>query len=200
MFNPLSMNAPYGELQFIQNLAPYDCNVGVDELLDLSREIQQSGNYFWQGVAIPASANTTVGALQTINGSVSIPDGSYVTAINFFSDSAVNPEGYKIKIYDEGTKASIFYGEYAKTVLVASSMQLQLGQGAIPAPSDPGMNDDRPFGLGYLMSPFIITKPGKLGWEIVNLSTVNAVIQVMLCVAVPANKRTASQMVVKKGY
>lgn len=199
MFNPLSLDAPYGgSLQFLQNLSPYDCSQGLDEMLDLYREIQQSGAYYWQGVVIPRSDQTTIGALQTLNGTVQIPDGSYVTGITFFSNSDVNPEGYKIRIYDEGTKASIFFGEYALERVVASSMQLFLGVGASNPPTDPGMNGDNPFGPNLLMNPFIITKPGVLGWEIVNLSTVDATIQLLLSCAIPANKKTAGQVVVKK--
>ena len=200
MFNPYtSLDAPYqGALQFIQNLSPYDCSTGLDEMLDLTREIQESGAYFWQGVAIPNSQDTTVPALGTINGTAVLPEGSYITAINYFGDKVVNPEGFKFKLYDEGTKASIFYGEYALERIIASNMQIVYGVGDDNPPSDAGMNGDNPFGQGLLMSPFIVTKPGKTGWEIVNQSSVDAVIQLMLCAAVPANKRTASQLVVSK--
>lgn len=199
MFNPLSLDAPYlGSLQFLQNLSPYDCSQGLDEMLDLQREIQRSGDYFWQGVAIPRSDQTTIAALQTLNGTVHLPEGTYVTGITFFSDSVVNPEGFKIKIYDEGTKASIFYGDYALERVVASSMQLLLGQGTVVTPTDPGMNADNPFGPNLLMNPFIVTKPGVLGWEIVNLSVAAATIQLMLSCAVPANKHTAGQVQVSR--
>jgi hypothetical protein len=198
MFNPLTaINAPYlGVLQFIQNLSPYDCNTGCDEMLDLIREIQQSGAYFWQGVAIPNSINTTIPALQTLNGTAHLPEGSYITAITCFGDSVVNPEGFKFKLYDEGTKASIFFGDYALERTVASDMQTLYGVGNINAPTCPGMNADNPFGPNYLLSPFVITKPGIIGWEIVNQSVADAVIQLMLSVAIPANKKTASQIVV----
>jgi hypothetical protein len=205
MFVPqTSIDAPYDELAFIHNLPVYNTCVGTDEMLDLIREIQTSGNYYWQGVAIPSSDKTLIPAMQTVNGTVQIPEGSYITAINFFINPEglvipSAPEGYKIKIYDKGTKASIFYGDYALARTVGSDMQVQYGVGTNNPPSDPGSNLDDPFGQGYLMNPFIITNPGVLGWEIVNLSAVDAVIQLMLCVAVPINKRTVGHTTVSKG-
>lgn len=199
MFNPLSLDAPYDRLQFVNSLDIYKTCQGTDEMLDLIREIEFSENYFWQGVAFPNSYNVLVPAQQTINGSVQIPEGSYVTAINAYVDYTVNPLGCKVKIFDKGTKASIFYGDYCLERIIASNMQLRYGQGASNPPSDQGSNTDNPFGMGYLMNPFIITKPGVLGWEIVNLGTQDCNIQFMLACAVPVTRRTIGTMQVKKG-
>lgn len=192
MFDPLSMNAPYdGALQFLHNLEIYKTCTGTDEMLDLVREIQFSGNYYWQGTVFPRTDLTTIPAQATLNGSVNIPAGSYVTGIQAYGDPIANPAGYKIKIYDKGTKASIFYGDYCFYNIVSSDMQVQ---------SNPDDSVNSPiFGQNYLMEPFIITSPGVLGWEIVNLDLSPAVIQLMLCCAVPINKRTVGQVVVKKG-
>ena len=65
-------------------------------------------------------------------------------------------------------------------------------------PSDIGSNQDIPFGPSYLLSPFIVTKPGVLGWEIVNESASTNVIQVMLACAVPINQKSVGQIVVAK--
>jgi hypothetical protein len=201
--NPLAIDAPYdGALQFIHNLVPYATWVGTDEMLDLWREIFTSGNYYWQGVAIPTCDNTLIPPLQTLNGTVQVPTGSYITGITAYVNSELTGEGYKVRLYDEGTKASIFYGDYALERVFASTMQLHYGQGSNNPPSDPGSNLDNPFGPNLLMSPFIVTNPGIIGWEIVNLSPLAAgqQIQIMLSVAVPANKRSVGQMVVEKQY
>ncbi len=181
---------------FEKQLIPYMTCHGTDEMLELVREIQESGNYYWSGVAFPDSSSIKVGGNQTVSGSLQIPTGSYVTAINYYSSQNA---GCKFKVFDKGTKASIFYGDYALDRLVASNMHLRYGVGGSVPPSDPGMNSDNPYGPNYLMSPFIITPPGILGWEIVNLATVTAVIQFMMAVAVPITVGTINQVVVSKG-
>jgi hypothetical protein len=189
MFDPLSIDAPYDELQFITNLPAYDCNPGGFEMLDLIREIQTSGNYYWQGASFPNGIATTVPAGATVNGSIQVPQGTYVTSMTYYLLSGA--AGYKIKIFDKGSKASIFYGDYCKDGLVTSDMN----QGANP------YGGTQPFGPCYVMSPFIINDPGVLGWEVVNLDLVNPqTIQVMLALAIPINKQSSSHMVVDRGY
>lgn len=170
------IEAPYDELSFINSLSGYNANSGLDELLDLTRVIQESGNYFFQGVSFP-TGNLIVPAQSTVNGSLQIPAGSYITSIGHYFNPTVNPEGFKVRLYDKGTKASIFYGEYAHISLIS-------------APGNP---------VGFVQSPFIITPPGILGWEIVNLSTVDAMIQVLLCCAIPISQQSVGQTIVSKG-
>ena len=190
--NPLSIVAPYDITTFIQNLPGYNSNWQTDEMLDLMREILESGNYYWAGINFPKGNATTIPALGTVNGSVQVPAGSYVVAMNYFCDPGTNPGGIKLKLWDKGSKASIFYGDYALDRTVMSNMELEYGQGNGVGPSDPGSNKDIPFGQGLLLSPFIVTPPGLLNWEIVNLDTnvLGAVVQVMLSVAVPINNNT----------
>src|SRR5690349_22401086 len=110
MFNPLILDAPYGVNQFVENqLLPYQTCVGTDEMLDLLRYIQESGNYYWQGVAFPGQSDTTIGAGVTANGTIQVPAGTYVIGMTYY---ASNEAGMKFKLYDKGTKASIFYGDY----------------------------------------------------------------------------------------
>jgi hypothetical protein len=199
MFNPLSMIAPYdGALAFINSLDVYKTYEGSDELLDLVRELQFSGNYYWQGIAIPDRAHTSVLPQVTINGSLQLPSGTYITSITHYNDVTNNPEGYKIKIWDKGTKNSLFYGDYCLERLVSSNMQLLYGSNVANPPTDVGSNTDTPFGQAYFTSPFIITDPGVLGWEIVNLSVNTATIQLMLAAAVPINKKSVNQLVVDR--
>jgi hypothetical protein len=201
MHPSLSIDYPYDECQVINQQQAYNTWEANSEQLDLIREIQYSGNYYWQGLVfpqslyLPSTVNPTNGipGLATVNGTSIIPAGTYVTSITAYSSQ---PSGFRFKLYDKGSKASIFYTDYAFQRIVASSM---LTTGIYQyAPSDPGSNLDQPIGPGYLMSPFIITGPGVLGWEIVNMSPSTNVLQVLLSCAVPIAARSVGQMVVSK--
>ncbi len=194
MFDPFAIEYPYGVNQFIDNLQAYNSNQGTDEMLDLIREIQQSGNYYWQGIPLPVGSATTVSARATVTGSIQVPQGTWVTSITYYSSQE---EGFKLKIFDKGSKASIFYGDYACIRNIASSMLTS--DPTLPIPSDAGSNSDIPLGPGYLMEPFIINDPGVLGWEVVNQSASSNVIQVMLACAVPINKASIGLRTVDKG-
>jgi hypothetical protein len=203
MFNPLSIVAPYDTCQVINNcLQSYNTWGANDQQLDLIRDIQYSGNYYWQGLAIPGVSNRNVAANATINGTVVIPPGTYVTSIGVYASlwaarqGPLGSGGFKFKLYDKGTKASIFYGDYALDVTVGS--QGDLGSIYNPVPSDTGMNTDIPFGPAYLMSPFIITGPVVLGWEIVNLANDTNLIQMLLSCAVPINSKSIGNVTVSK--
>ena len=190
MFNPTSISGvDYDENQFINNLPAYDVNVGTYAMLELIKQIQTSGNYYWQGASFPNGANTVVPAGVTLNGSIQVPQGTYVTSMQGYL--AEGAAGYKLKIFDKGSKASIFYGDYIRNGLVDSSMAQF---------ANPYGDDILPFGPGYVMSPFIINDPGVLGWEVVNLDLVNPqTIQVMLALAVPINSQSSSHVIVDKG-
>jgi hypothetical protein len=205
--NPLLIDAPYSITQFIENLPGYNSNFMTDEMLDLYREIIESGNYYWQGACFPVGAATRIPVIGTLNGSLQIPAGSYITSMTYYCDpgttqTPVNPEGIKIKLYDKGSKASIFFGDYALDRTVMSNMALRYGIGTSTPPTDQGSNVDNPVGPNLLMSPFIVTPPGMINWEIVNLSSDvdGAVVQVMLGVAVPISKGSIGNQQVKRGY
>lgn len=178
---------------FIEQLPAYNQSEGTDTLMDLNRILNESGNYIWIGMAAPRlvylapGTPTNIIAYGTLNGSESLPPGTYVTAINFYCSQ---PEGFKYKIYDKGTKASIFYGEYSKNEITASDMSI-FGD----AESDSG----GPFGPAWVTSPFIITPPGVLNWEIVNLSPNDALIQMMLVCATPVNNVSLNTRNIMKG-
>lgn len=196
MFNPLTLDAPYDVNQIWHGLPVYQTSQGLDEMVELAKTIQESGNYYWQGIAFPGQSDTTVAALTTVNGSIQVPAGTYVLAINAYASNEV---GFKFKLYDKGTKASIFYGDYSHQRIVTSNMQIQYGVGASNPPTDAGMNADNPFGPAWLLSPFIVTPPGVLGWEIVNLASASATIQLMLSSAVPINAQSIGNMIVTRG-
>jgi hypothetical protein len=170
-------NEPYDVNTLLDKLPAYDQSYGTMELLTLSRLINESGNYFWVGAAAPAipqGAATTIPGNGTINGVIALPAGTYITGLNAFSNQTA---GFKAKIWDKGTKASIFYGDYCKDQLVMSPMDISL-------------TSDVPFGPAYLTAPFIITPPGNLNWEIVNLSATDALIQILITCAVPVNNQS----------
>jgi hypothetical protein len=195
MFDPLSLVGPhYDENQFINQLQAYNTWQPNDDTLDLYREIQASGNYYWQGLVFPDSSNRTVGPQATINGTLIVPAGTYVTSITHYSSLA---PGFKFKLYDKGTKASIFYGDYALDRIVSSNM-LTTGIYAT-VPTDIGSNQDIPFGPAMLLSPFIVTGPGVIGWEIVNLGTDNNIVNVLVACAVPITHRSIGTTIVSKG-
>lgn len=176
------INYPYDENQFINKLPAYDCNSGVDSLLDLLREIQFGGNYYYQGLVFPNLVSyPRIPAQGTLNGTQIVPPGSYVTAFSVYSEMGAD---FSLKIYDKGSKASIYYPDYA------------LGQtvGGIFTTTP-----DVPSGPAFIKSPFIITGPGVLGWEIVNRSTEDNRIQVLIDCAIPVNSRSIGNMVVNRG-
>lgn len=201
MFNPLSLIADYdGSLAFINSLDVYKTTEGTDELLDLIRELQFSGNYYWQGVAIPLRDSTLIPGLGTLSGSVQLPSGTYVVSMTVYSAPDVGGVtwGSKLKIWDKGTKTAIAYGDYILDRLIASTMDQFIGVGTSNPPTDPGINGDTPFGQAFFTSPLIITDPGVLGWEIVNLNPAATDIQYLIAVAIPINKRTVNQLVVDR--
>ena len=169
----------------INALPAYDTSQGNSEMVDLVRMINTSGNYFWTGAVFPAINQVPVfrvPALETINGSIQLPPGTYVISISEYSEQ---PENIRLKLYDKGTKASIFYGDYAYAPSIAGNeVETVVGE--------------EPFGPNYLMSPFIITPPGVLNWELTNLAAVPSLIQVLCACAVPINNQSLNTRLIKK--
>jgi hypothetical protein len=178
-----------GANEWLNNLPAYNCNHGVDTMLDLMREIQESGNYYYQGLAFPnLTMQPTVPALGTINGVVVISAGSYVTGISGIAQSGADTtdlnDGFNLRLYDKGSKADVFYPGYAQNKTVSGFF---------------GTTENIPTGSFLLKEPFIITGPGVLGWEIVNRSSTALRIQVLIDCAVPINAKSIHNLVVSKG-
>lgn len=193
-----NIEAYYDVNQFLNVQDIYNTCEGTIAMLDLARMIQEGGNYYWKGYSFPEGAAQTIPAQATVSGSIQLPKGTYITAVNCYYDPNTNPEGIKLKLFDKGSKASIFYGDWALDRLVLSNMQIQYGVGASNPPSDAGMNADNPFGPAYLMNPFIVTDPGIIGWEIVNQSMANMLCQILLCCAIPVNADTIGTRIVRR--
>src|SRR5476651_826738 len=105
MFDPLSIDAPYDSLTFLNNLTAYNNNVGNIELLDLMRAIQEADSYYWEGLVFPTAERTTVPGFGTVNGTMQIPQGTYVTGITHYD--IVEEEarhalgwGFKLRLWD----------------------------------------------------------------------------------------------------
>jgi hypothetical protein len=128
-----------------------------------------------------------------LNGTLIVPVGTYITGITQYylaeDERGGNAIGFKMKIFDKGSKESIFYYDYCIDGLVGDQMV---------QPANP-YGGVRPMGPGLLMSPFIITDPGQLGWEVVNISHNEAMLQVLLTCAVPINAQTVGQKIVSRG-
>lgn len=193
MHNPLTLSADYtGSIETLQKQNPYDCNEGVDHLLDLAREIQYSGNYYWQGSSFPDSTDLIFLPGETKNGTIQVVPGTYIVALNYYAGNVPDfssGAGVNIRLYDKGTKASIYYGDYCLDRNTMSNMQIKYGNG----------NDTPPFGQGYFLAPFIVTPPGIVGWELVSLdnSGTSQIVQVMMSCAVPINKASIGTRVVE---
>jgi hypothetical protein len=219
-----TIDYPYSKVELIDRLPGYDTSPSVMRQVDWIREIIESDAYYWRGCPFPP-VDTEFELNETKNGSITLPPGTYVTSINYYQDKPPSQEeqpsivvakgvkakaiiapripapvlpGVKFKLYDKGTKASIFYGDYAYGETVASNMQIQYGVGTSNPPSDLGMNLDNPFGPNYLLSPFIITPPGVLNWEVVNMATGESTIQFMVACAVPINPQSTSMTQIRR--
>ena len=190
-------DSPYDVNTFLEHLPGYDTSHGVTSMLDLARVINESGNYMWVGVTIPSIPQgqlTNVTANQTINGSITVPPGTFVVSLTHYctytGEGNNQITSFKFRLSDKGTKSSIFYGDYSLADLVSSPMQST--PTGILAP-------DTPFGPGWLMNPFIITPPGSLQWEIVNLADQSVLIQIMAGCAVPINEVSLNTRNIIKG-
>src|ERR1035437_7661393 len=102
--NPFAIQSPYDEMQFLNNLPAYNNSAGNDEMLELYRELQQSGNYYWQGLSFPNGADTTIGGNQTLNGTLIVPAGTYITGITQYylaaDERGASAVGFKMKVFD----------------------------------------------------------------------------------------------------
>src|ERR1035437_4629136 len=120
--SPFAISAPHDDLTYLNNLSAYSTSAGNDELLDLYRMLQQSGGYYFQGLSFPNGADTVVGGNQTLNGTLIVPVGTYITGITQFylaqEERGAAAIGFKMKVFDKGSKESIFYLDYCIDGLV----------------------------------------------------------------------------------
>lgn len=191
---------PGDNYQFLNNLQAYNLNSGVDCMLDLSRAIWDSGDYFNQGVGIPDIPEGTLlnfAQNETKSGVVQVPGFSYLVAVSCFSQ---NTGGFKIRIFDKGTGAEMISTLFMQERALGSNQTAQDPNMFAATPETP-----QPTSPYLLTSPLIVTpvNPGTGGilqWEITNMdSNVNGnLIQVLLEFAVPRNAQNEQLIIAEQ--
>ena len=63
--------------------------------------------------------------------------------------------------------------------------------------TNPATVTNRPFGPFFPPDPMVILAPGSLQLTITNLATVDCYIQILLQLAVPVNRQSANEMLIK---
>lgn len=176
---------------WLDHLGAYDTWEGQDEALDMMRILYESDAYYPYMVPFPSNivgsgggtgpgnvlnfnaGETQTGSFQVLPGSWFVSAGCYVNE----NTNEVNKTGTgaKVRIYDKATQSDLFYQQFAMGKCVFDD-----GDNRSPAIMD------SPFGPYLVRSPFIISSPGVIQWEITNIDANNAAtIQVLLSFAVP---------------
>jgi hypothetical protein len=176
-----------GVTSYLDALGAYTTWYGNDELLDFARLVVESQSYFYTGLVFPNGADVNIPARTTFAGNVSIEPLTYVLSIGGWSNQ---PEGFKVRVYDKGSKADIIERQFTFYSNVASEGEGIFG--AVPTPLDV------PFGPYFLTSPFIIMPPGSVQIEVTNQSPAAAIIQVMLGCCIPVTDRSINQVTVAR--
>ena len=175
---------------FLDTLPAYNNCWNQIPLLDISRQVWDSGDYYYLGVPFPTGTDIffnqpgSGNVNQTLTGDITVPQFSLLTSICFFSagtNGTVPNSGFKIRVYDKGGKVDMIMKQFSLVNEIASRMA-----GEISGNIQPGEND--PFGPYYLLTHMFVMPPGVLTIDITDLSgVVNNMIQVLLNFAVPLN-------------
>lgn len=191
-YNP---NTPYSKNTYLDNLAAYGLNQGLDQLLDTARQIQESENYYWLGIPFPGAADAQIPALGTFSGTLTVPSLAYVLGLTaasiVVSDGSISPPGFKFRIYDKGGKIDTFINaQYINDRQFAPAMN--------PVAGAVGANFQPPSGPLFLSSPMVVLEPGALQVEITNLNNVPVWCQLFFSLCVPVNRQSTNEMMVGK--
>src|SRR5579871_3354157 len=178
---------PYSLTEYLENLPAYTLNAGVDQLLDLARQIEDSQSYYWQPTCFPSSQDAELPPLGTFSGVITVPSLAYVVAITASSIIAADTPGpgtpgadsllgFKARIYDKGGKIDTFINStFARKFGVFTNLEVE------PNTSTPPTQ-----GPYFLQTPMVVIEPGALQLEITNLEPADSVIaQIVLHLAVP---------------
>lgn len=184
MLNPLTSVVQYPPDYYLENLQAYNCHAGVDKLIEFARMLVAAGqDYLYRGMVFPLGSEApTVAAGKTIEGTISIPAGSFLYSHGGYSNQN---EGFKYSLFDKGSKTYLVDKEFVHSGLDATDSQPDVDVASSNI---------------FHISPFVITAPGLLQVQITNLSGVDAVIQLFLEFAVPniANKDAVVGQEVKR--
>lgn len=179
----------FGLTAWLDALPGYNSSLGVDQLLELSRNLVESKNYYWRGCAFPGRANTLFGPFQTFEDQFSVDPGSWLTIINSYYSAPgagqlpADQSGFKLQLYDAGAKTPLLIRSFAQHGTISGEMAL----------ATPGGTVQPYFGPGFLQSPLVICEPGQITAQITNLAAVQAEIQLLLVFAVPVTRVSLNQ-------
>lgn len=192
---------PYDLNTFLDNLGAYTVSEASDETLSLAREITASGQYYFLGVPFPGRGNTVIAGRETFTGDIIVPPLSYVISItgDSFYTPNVGPqaqpvgtralEGFQFRMYDKGGKIDTFinssYGNSEPSVGLMSTY------------NNPSSSNNKPFGPFFPPAPMVVLAPGSLQLTVTNLSTVSCYVQILLQLAVPVNRQSTNEMLIK---
>src|SRR5271156_4125204 len=71
----------YSINEFINNLGAYTLSQGLDEMLDLARQIEETQNYYWLGFPFPSTSDQPLDPLETFSGTITLPSLAYLVNI-----------------------------------------------------------------------------------------------------------------------
>jgi hypothetical protein len=166
---------------YLNSLPAYYNSPTSSVLLDLARKINLAGNYTYRGICLPSGGEDVIAAYQSYEGQLALEPGTWITQINGYWSNmddirqAPNTGGFKLQIYDQGAKASVF----ARTFGTGDDL------GYLPQLASVGWGPNIPRGSYNLLSPLTILSPGNLVVQVTNMSSVAQTIQVYFACAVP---------------
>ena len=190
-YNPSSYTD--SELGFLDNLPAYNVYAGVDRLLDVSREVVTSHEYYPLIVPWPQAQNINIPARGQLSGALIIPKDSILVAITGWSDNGVSPNvtgnQFMLRVFDNVTGNDVFNGTWGWGVNVSPPME-----GDLPSSPTPTV-----FGPYYLSDPYIVLGENSLQATVLNAIGLASNIQVAFHFVVPFKKTLQRTMAVVEG-
>lgn len=171
------------ELTDYLNSSPLYASESGDIQLELANKVYNSGDYFYQGIAAPigSRADLTLGARDSYEAALTIPEGSYLVSITAYSEQEA---GFKFSMFDKG----------AKTYMIEKQLGYWRTQAGVMIAEASNGNGLGPY---WLESPLIVMPPGALQIQITNLSANANMLQVMMGFAVPVSRRNLALEIVR---
>src|SRR5271155_5526409 len=155
---------------YLDNLGAYSIDESSFSMLDLARELVDSGKYYMLGVPFPGISNINIAAQDTFTGNVTVPPLAMVVSLTgdtFYSSGGSKGtralEGFQFRIFDKGAKMDTF--------LTASFGNNYPSVGLMASRLNPTTVSNRPVGPMYPRSPMVVLAPGALQLSITNLAT-----------------------------
>lgn len=175
---------PYRDTSWLDSLPGYDMYPGVSKLLDGLKRVQESGSYYYDARGVPDAGNAEVAAFDSFEGEISIVPGSLLMMVSSYSTQG---EGFKVQVYDKGSKTTLFAGTFGKDESVFGQVRANPVYGDVYR------------GPHMLEAPFVVLSPGQVNVEIRNLSESANILQVAFHLAVPVNTRSLQMLQARKG-